>query len=723
MSNAIPNDIYIGSVNDPLYHYDNDSIILDSMTGVFSVDVVGNELSVDTFSFSVRYVPSADSGAPVMYGFFVPADADALIADGDVFQVFAGYSGATYLNDLKYGTPVYWYSDGAFFTKGYLKSIDRTGKNAWRLTCISGIGLLDEIIHVGGIYTGQALSTILSSIVGSAFVYTVAEDVGNVTVYGRLPYDTARNNLHRLLFSCGASVLRGPENSDYSFVFLQQSPVNVSEKRIAYGGSVGVQLPANVADVTEHTFFQAADTEATTLFDNTDGAVADHLIVVFDEPIYDLAATDLTINASGVNYADVSGVGVLTGKQYVHSQRIISENHAAVGEAPRIKRVTDNQLIGTLNSLNTAKRVLNYYGNARTLKSRLMLAGEKCGDLLSMSDAFGEPAQAFLQRMTILATSVIGASCELVENFVPGFFGNNFNNRIVITGSGAVTLPSGVTFIRVVMIAGGDGGQGGYDGAHGMGDSDQLITRHISPSYDEQYVAAAYYTGTQHPASGGAAGAAGSAGKVLIFDVTVTDSEVLTAVIGAGGAGGARNGAAGAAGGATSLSSASIATRSTDDGQIVQAYVDPMTGDFFAVIGEDGHPGSAGGMSDTVSDVGYSGADGLPGEDNGDYTGGAGGVGYKFESGNVGELLQSSGGGGGGAAWGNNGSAGANGINTYPQPEGSYRYIHGGNGGAGANAAKPVKPAYGSGGSGGNGGGGGRNAGGGIWYNPIWSGA
>lgn len=51
---ALTNDIYIGSVNNPTYHFQNPQIALNSPSGTFALDVIGNELSIDTFTVTVR---------------------------------------------------------------------------------------------------------------------------------------------------------------------------------------------------------------------------------------------------------------------------------------------------------------------------------------------------------------------------------------------------------------------------------------------------------------------------------------------------------------------------------------------------------------------------------------------------------------------------------------------------------------------------------------------
>lgn len=730
---ALQNDIYIGSVAQPLYHYSNRSIEMGTPSGLFSVDTIGNELSIDTFSLSIRwrfdteliYAPKGKDGyldtndklyrTAGQYYNFIPRNSDALVdANGAYFRSWGGKNAKDYLSELEYGTPVFWYVTNSFFTKGYLKSVERIGKYEWKLTCISGVGLLDTQYHVGGIYNGATVKSVVQSIIGDTFKFTMAADVSSTLLYGHLPYDTCRNNLHRVLFAVGASLVRNNVTYDYNIKFVTETaPVSVPTSRIAMGGSVNTQLPANHVEITEHAY-SALETDAEeTLFDNTQGgqAAAVGTVVTFKEPMHDLATTEnLSVSESGVNYAVVYGTGVLTGKKYTHTEQIIE---LGGGNPKRTKRVTDNHLVSFANSANVAQRVLNYYSTARTVKAKIMLQNEKCGNILSMTDMFGDATIAFLERMTILVTSVKGASCELIEGYKPSGSGNNYTHHEFIGESGTWTVPAGVGRIRLVLVGGGTGGQGGYSGQAGRG-GDRDYGGDLwfeSGSYVDgniEYFWEQYSYGNQEIPLGGTGGAGGAGGKILILDVDVTSGEVITFATGIGGNGGdggaggrsktSAAGTAGANGSATTASSASIGTVTSDDGVSLFGFTDPFTGEAYGIGGVVGTSGGNGGRTDIESLWGYYGAAGLAGADVGTYKGGKGGAGNKRTSSGD-NTWNASGGGGGGAAVGNNGGNGTNGT----------QYARAGSGGTGADAMPPSKATYGNGGDGGNGGGGGGN--------------
>lgn len=732
----LTNDIYIGSVADPLYHFTNAQIELGGAKGNFAVDVLSNEFPIDQFSVTVR---PTDEQIRAREAFITSDNLDFITADDNKFYVVGEDEEPTpedlaeFMTNVPFGTPVFWRVNNAFMAQGYLKSVERISKRGFKLTCTSGIGLLDVKMHPGGIYQNKPVARIpgdegiLSEIIGDALTFIPSQDFyldGGVTITGHLPYDTARNNLHRVLFAIGAIMRTGLGIADYLIGFPMQVGADIPPSAMALQGSVQYQLPANAVEVTEHAFFETADEPAETLYESSEPV--SNLLVLFDKPIVVTSMTataNLTINESHVNYAIVSGYGTLTGKPYTHTTQIRRMTNNEVGNAERIKRCTDNELVNSLNSYNVARRMLSYYGNTKTVKAKVLLGENfhmlRAGQLYNFVNPYGEVASGYLTKQDALVTSVVGSQCQFVTGYVPNANGNTFTQRLTIDASYVAThgntwtVPQGVTYIRLVLISGGDGGQGGYDGENGLGQADM-----ISASPIEMTFIFAYAYGEQAIPQGGDPGASGAQGKVLIAEKTVTQNEIISFTLGAGGAGGARNGGLGSPGAPTTAQSTSIGNLTSDSGVTTIGYQEPFSGDVYATPGEDGIRGGDGGRTDSKDEdpkyYGNHGGDGLKGGDAGSYKGGRGGTGeadkgwtspdgYYFGSGS------SSGGGGGGAAYGaNGGNGGMGGVSVVGQ-SGTIVSGHGGNGG---NAVTPEKPsAYGRGGGGGNGGGAGGNAG------------
>lgn len=724
----LTNDIYVGDIVSPTYHFQNPGVELGSYKGSFTLDVIGNELSIDQFTVTVRWT-EAD-----LYNHFITSEDDDFILGNDddflvLFRDDVSPQLKDFMKELPFGTPVWWYVDNTFYSKGYLKSVDRVSREGFKITCVSGVGLLDTDTHPGDLYQNASITDVLTSIIGGAFTYTVSAAVqNNARIFGRLPYDTRRNNLHRLLFATGAALMRGDENTDYVIDYLPNTITDVPASRVALQGSVDYQTPSNRVEITEHAFFKTANDQTVTLFDNTNEVAADHLLVVFDGAAYNLGTTGtMTINDSGVNYAVVSGLGTLTGKYYVHTTQIDVLENNPNNDPVRVRRVETNELVTALNAKNVAKRVLSYYQSAKTVRAKIVTDGERCGNLIRFTDSFGDLTQAYLSRQDSVVTTVIGAQCQLVEGFEPGSGGNNFLYRQEITASRTWTVPPGVTFIRIALIGGGNGGQGGYDGQNGAGQSEMTFGgEYIGDYYYYKYV---YANAQQRQSVGGNKGSAGQQGKVYVVEKNVCPGEIITFSVGIGGNGGARNGGYGSIGTPTTASSTSVGNVSSENGAVSIGYFDPFNGEAYAYAGKNGIAGAGGGRTDTNNLYGWSGGNGLSGVSTDAYNGGSGGFGMIATMAPAPSIhCPASGGAGGGAAYGSNGGTGGSASYNPGHWESVgdeyYRWISGslntGAGGAGANAVAPTKPTYGCGGGGGNGGGGGGNAGGGEMLS--WSG-
>lgn len=656
-------------------------IVLGSVKVTTAVDLIGAQLSADTLTAIV------DIQAGEM-SLFVPRNSDSLSANGNTFYVIGGGGD---VSSFRYGTSVVLYDGASVVGKFFLTNIVRVGRTKYKINAVSGIGLLDNQKHYGGIYNTTAGNLIQEILSNTGFSYTVDMAVSTQQVRGWLPVDTRRNNLHKVLFAVGASVVKDA-SGNIKFVFLNGGgAANIPNNRIFVGGSVDYPQIASAAETTEHAFYQTASDPTEQLYDSNSASVT-NAEIVFTEPHYNLTTTGtLTISESGVNYAIVSGSGTLSGKKYTHDKRVARLDGTGTYNAENLISSHDDALVNALNSANVLKRMLSYYSTKSTIKASIVNNGEKCGDVVSFENAFGESDGGIITQMDSVVSTFMKSNSRIITGYTPTGQGNNYTNRsIVTTNGGSFTVPSGVTKVRMVLIAPGNGGDGGYDGENGY-----------APNNGNAY-------STQTSAHGGAGGSGGSPGKVYVAEYDTSGGETFSVSIGSRGSAGTRNGGTGGTGGNTSVSG--FVTASTTSGTIVNGYLDPVTNEVYAAPGADGETGGDGGMTDIVSLTGDNGEAGFPGGDSASSVGGNGGSGSKLTD-YPPYYAYASGGGGGGAAHGANGG---NGGNAGTSRTGNQLYSVCGNGGNGANATAPASVLYGCGGSGGHGGGGGGNGGGGI---------
>jgi hypothetical protein len=126
----------------------------------------------------------------------------------------------------------------------------------------------------------------------------------------------------------------------------------------------------------------------------------------------------------------------------------------------------------------------------------------------------------------------------------------NYENYALITESGTVTMPTGVTTCTIVLGGGGSGGSSGTAG---------------------------------NWSSAGEEGAAGVGGKIYVTQLSINSGQTLTVSIGAGGA-------AGKSGGATTCAGLS----SNSGARYSDGYIDLTTGGVYGKSGSSGAAGAAG---------------------------------------------------------------------------------------------------------------------------------
>lgn len=602
-------EIYIGSVSSPLFYFDKDHVIDPS--SLQGVDLIEEKLSIDTFEPTVLY-------------------------DGN------DYEG---LRTLPFGTPIYYYTNSVLTYKFYINTIERRSKKAFKLNCISAVGVLDKSYHAGGVYYGTPFEDIIEELIGNIFPYSTAPDVAATKIFGWLPYDTKRNNLHQLMFAINATVLKDA-NGDIYFDFVKdtETPTIIDDNRMYIDGSVEYPKIATEINVTEHSYQYANTVEPISLYDNSEAIPVDNLFVLFNNApivVSTIQATSgLQIIERHENYAIVSGLGILTGVPYVDKTSIVRRYYTSSGENYTVS-VSDATLVTAMNSAYVADRLKSYYTSAKIVKGDVKLAGEKTGHRYQFTDAFGETVTGYLKKATIYPSSFLKAQCEFVTGYVSDKYGNAYDYHLAIDTPGTLTVPSGTKSMRVVLIGGGDGASSGLAGEE--------------PDNDTSSVQKVF--GNQNGGKGGEPGEEGLGG--LIREIIITDPLAgdWKCVLGPGGEGTDWNDSeeehlkSDDYEGAHTILYApnNQASFSTDDPRSYRS--DSGIADLFTgvVYGKRGLPGVKGGNGGRGSTNG-------PGEDGEDVVyrgltryGGAGGNGVSFTFNRVSRTVNGGGGGGNGA--------------------------------------------------------------------------
>lgn len=581
---------------------------------------------------------------------------------------------------LKYkkNDKVEYFRDGKRKGIFYLQSVKRVGPNDYSLYGLSALGRLLQMKHVGGIYTGETVATVVQAICGS--VPVIVETVyAKIALYGYLPYadgvtTSARDNLAQVLFAIGAwlgtdenGVLRVEKLWDGTASTIGANRISSQNCNVEYLD------PISSVEVVEHGYIP--DTKEVTLFDGT--AQANDL-VVFSEPIHDLSATGFTILESGTNYAILSaGTGTLTGKGYLHSTRVI-QRPVSVGVEENVLFVDGATLVSLVNSAAVTDRLVNYYKHREQISGIVDVSQERVGHVVNLYHPWDRTlVSACLSEREVSISGILEANTKALVGFLPPQPETTeyYDERVLLTGSGEwESVIDGE--IRVVVIGGGETGASGSAGS-----SAGISSQSKSGSSGS-------YSGSS-AGQGGEGGEGGSGGKILIASLNVITGQKF------------QYAAAQPAGNSTFGELSSASGEASADG-----YYDLVTQTYFGRKGADGKKG------------GNGGSPGNDGQAVGDFRGGYG-INSKTVSDTeygISGTVTANGWGGGGAAQGANGatSAGDVYINLYGEfdlndPSQSVVTLSGNcsGGGKGANGANGNDGEnYGDGGDGGHGGGG-----------------
>lgn len=500
------------------------------------------------------------------------------------------------LSALPNNTPIIVYRGGEIKARFVSSGVSRIGPVTYQLTGRSPMGALTGMVHTGGIYTGQTVEDVVKEICGN--IPSLIKSVyAGVKLYGWLPYAdgkerSARDNLAQVLFAIGA-YLRTDLNGVLRIEPLWDGTASLIDVDRSYtGGTVKYDSPISAVTVTEHQY--VAGTEVKELFS---GTAQNGDIITFSEPMHSLSATGFTILESGANYAKISaGAGALTGKAYIHNTRLITQPVTA-GAVENIKSVTDATLVSLVNSYAVAKRLVDYYRCRETITNDIVSGHEKPGHVVSVYHPYDKKmVSACIQSLDTTMSATLKSSMEALVGFTPAQpeSAEYLDERVVLTGSGEFDIPEGTTTIHYVMISAGQGGRCGEKGEDTQSGPKFSWT---NPVFEDRVDGYALALGGK----GGPGGKGGMGGRIVEGDLDVSQLKSLAYACGKSGKGAefSPEDLPGTNGTDTLFHGMTTAGASAPD----WGFTDPITGEQFGGVGEDGLPGGDGaGRDPSVSE-------------------------------------------------------------------------------------------------------------------------
>lgn len=465
----------------------------------------------------------------------------------------------------------------------YIQDITRTGPDEYAISAMSAIGrLIHGEQHYGGIYTGQTVGQVIPEICGPV-PCVVKTNLQDVQIYGWLPIASRRDNLAQVLFAVGAWIRDDLDGVLHIERLWDGYTANITQAQIYQGPSMSYGAKVTQVVVTEHQYVQGG--EEVTLFE---GQSQQGDIITFSEPAYNLRASGFSILESNANYAKITaGNGTLIGSAYIHNTRQVSADVSQAAE-PNVVTVSDATLVSLVNSSDVAQRLAQYYACLATFDGDILPGQQLDGNVVGIYDPFDrQMVQACLKSLDIKISGTLKATVSALVGFKPPQVDDSqtLDERIVLTGSGTYQIPAGTTLIRYVLISGAQGGHCGQKGGD-VGTSPSVSWS--DPTWGDQYRGCGLADG----GVGGEGGAPGAGARILEGTLDISDIASIPYSCGLGGLGAAYDpdDPDGAAGSDTELGAATTAgAQAPEDG-----YTDPITGEKYGGIGDQGIPGGKG---------------------------------------------------------------------------------------------------------------------------------
>ena len=372
------------------------------------------------------------------------------------------------LHNFIYGSQVTFYKNDALYGKYYLVSVERQTKNEYILNVQSSIGLLDDTMHYGGIYSGEYASAIIEDIIGGKIAYTEHNIFSKIKVYGWLPVATRRENLKQLLFAVGGCVKK--KGGDVYFTTLTvDAHKAIPENKVFDTGKITYDSPASRIEVVEHQFSKVDSAPSEEVYSGEiigssfvtpkGYSVSDAALVTWDKPYHSLTFSDCTLlnNEKGVNYAVVSSSGsaTISGKPYIHSKMIVSRDKENYTGKEKVAKVENATLVTLANSNSVAEKVMAYYNSPCTLSGAIVMDGEKPLDNITMPNQFEEENTGMIKSIEgTLGKQITKGELELRIGYnPPPIYGTRTPVSLTITTPPTKTVyEAGDSFDKTGMV-------------------------------------------------------------------------------------------------------------------------------------------------------------------------------------------------------------------------------------------------------------------------------
>lgn len=253
---------------------------------------------------------------------------------------------------------------GVYYIDGY----SRSAATVYDIECYDALGVLDETPFSGGVYTNKSAKELLSEIVDGAFEIEYDPAITDITLAGALTATSKREAIQQVLFAWG--VCASTDGRERLYVFhLSSTAKEVGKNRTYAGVTVDTAAIVTKVVVTAHTYAQ-----------NTNGS----------------------IEVNGIKYSDTK------------TEYSVSNPNITASDKQNVIEIADATLVSPSIGQKVAQRVYDYYLKRSTNKAKIVWAGEKLGDMLTMPNAWDGTNTGNVAKMEIRLSNTVAANVEAI---------------------------------------------------------------------------------------------------------------------------------------------------------------------------------------------------------------------------------------------------------------------------------------------------------------------
>ena len=271
-----------------------------------------------------------------------------------------------YLFQLKQPVEV-WNSDNLLGVY-YINASSRVAKRVYDIDCHDALGVLSESQFGGGAYLSGVSAKALLETICAPFVVEYAAGVTDKTLKGIVEAQSKRDAIQQVIFAWGVC-LATDGGSKLRVFNLPDAAKVIPKNRTFVGASVETASIVTAVKVTAHTY--AADSNG-------------------------------SVQIGGASYNDTETVYT------------VNDPNVTATDRQNVVEITGATLVSTDIGQTTAQRVYNYYQKRDTVLAKIVYAGERLGEKISVYTPWGSLVSGHLKKMEITLSNTVAYKAEVI---------------------------------------------------------------------------------------------------------------------------------------------------------------------------------------------------------------------------------------------------------------------------------------------------------------------